>query len=90
MPQQPKRPYAIVILCALMLALSACGRPEELASRAAIPAGPPPVILPLDEVLAQADADAAGGDPSAELAARAAGLRARARALRDQMQQPGA
>lgn len=88
MPQHPTRCFAIGTLCCLVLTLSACARPDMLASRDLAPAGPPPVILPLDEVLAQADADATSGEPSADLAARAARLRARARALQDQARMP--
>lgn len=72
----------------LLLLLSACAQPLDPAIRGAVPPGPTPPILPLDELLAQADADVARADPAAELAARAARLRARARALRDQTSLP--
>lgn len=42
-------------------------------------AGPPPALLPIDDLLAQADVTAA--DPGPALAARAARLKARAAAI---------
>lgn len=42
-------------------------------------AGPPPQLLPIDQLLAQAGP--ASGDPGAGLAARAAALKARAAAI---------
>lgn len=89
MPQHATRCFAIGALCCLVLTFSACGRPDVLARRYVAPAGPTPAILPLDDLLAQADADATSGDPSADLAARAARLRARARALQNQMPAAG-
>jgi hypothetical protein len=82
MPQHSKSHFVTGPAFAMVLLLAACAEPQGLASRDAIPPGPTPPILPLDEVLAQGEAGIAAGDPSAELAARAARLRARARALR--------
>ena len=77
--------------CGLVFAISACTPLPDIAARnTEIPPGPTPAILPLDALLAQGSAANTPGDPAADLAARAASLRARARALRDQTPAPGA
>jgi hypothetical protein len=72
----PARP---LLLSALLLCLgaAACG---DLPGPADAPdvTGPPPVILPLDDVIAEADAGAATPAAGDDLTARAAALRVRA------------
>ncbi len=69
------RPH-LTLLCLLLLP-SCTGFPEI--SRFGPESGPPPALLPLDEILARADGG--GQDPGPAVAARAAALKARAAAL---------
>jgi hypothetical protein len=71
-------------LLLLALALTACGPLAEPAIRKGVIKTPAPTILPLDDLLEQAAASKPSDDPAAELATRAAALRARAHALRGQ------
>jgi hypothetical protein len=75
----PARP---LILSPLLLCLgaAACGDLPGLADAPGV-TGPPPVILPLDQVIAGADAGAATPAAGDDLTARAAALRARAAAM---------
>lgn len=66
------------------LALAACSPPPDLPGRAAPVTGPAPVLVPLDGILAQADAPGPDAAATAEVDARAAALRARAAGLRRQ------
>jgi hypothetical protein len=66
------------ILCALLLLLTACSVPPGLEAGQRIPPSNQPVqLLPLDELLAQANGGTANDASAAALAARAARLRAR-------------
>lgn len=89
MPHHMKSRFVAGSVLVAALLLVACAEPDGLASRGSVPPGPTPPILPLDELLAQADAEAEGADPAAELAARAARLRARARELQNPAASPG-
>lgn len=76
----PKR--SLTALTALVW-LAACASFPGLEAGAALPASDAPVeLLPLDDLLVQAGAGAANDASAAELAARAARLRARAAASR--------
>jgi hypothetical protein len=65
---------------AFVLAAAGCARAPDLAVAAPV-AGPPPAILPIDQLIAEAEALGAAAPPDAALAARAAALRQRADAL---------
>lgn len=67
---------AILFLCTTGLA--ACAPFPELDALAPVPGTPPP-LLPLDQILAQAESSTA--DPGQALAGRAARLKARAAAI---------
>jgi hypothetical protein len=66
--------------------LGACSGPPELAAKVASPSAAP-VILPLDLLLAQAETALDRG-PGASLDARAARLRARAKAMQGPVGDP--
>lgn len=66
------------LVCATGLAAAACAPFPEVAAQSGAP-GPYPSILPIDQLLAQADAGWI--DPGQDLSARAASLKARAAAL---------
>lgn len=69
------------MLFALLLVSACAGFPElKTASRA--PIGPTPLLLPLDALLAEADAGRAGESSIRSVEGRAAALRARAAVLR--------
>lgn len=75
---KPQNPFHLALLCTLGLTAAACAPFPEVAAKAGSP-GPYPTLLPIDELLAQADA--VPDDPGAGLSARAARLKARAAAL---------
>jgi hypothetical protein len=89
MPKHRHHRFLAGPVLGLVVLLAGCAEQQNIATRGSGPPGPTPPILPLDELLAQADTDAARADPSAELAARAARLRARARALQNPAATPG-
>lgn len=64
-----------------MLLAGACGPPAIDHATPISDEGPPPVILPLDEVLAQTDLPGLEPTDTAALQSRAAGLQARAAGL---------
>ena len=74
------------VACGLAILLGGCSGPPELADQP-IKAAASPVILPLDLLLAQAGPAAARG-PGASLDARAARLRARAKAMQGPIGDP--
>jgi hypothetical protein len=61
--------------------IAACGPPKFERERQISDAGPPPVILPLDAVLAQTDLPGLEPTDTTALQSRAAGLQARGAAL---------
>ncbi len=65
----------------LFVALAGCEPPRIDTGRALSDSGPPPEILPLDEVLAQTDVPGLEPTDTAALQARAAALQGRAGAL---------
>lgn len=75
---KPSKPLRLALLCAVGLTAAACAPFPEVAAMSGAP-GPYPSLLPIDEVLAQADAFP--DDPGTDLSARAARLKARAAAL---------
>jgi hypothetical protein len=80
-----KKLLTVSMAITVIVSMSACSRPAELAALdAAQTAGPAPKILPLDQLIAAAGASSATADPSESLAERALRLRARARLLRAQ------
>jgi hypothetical protein len=81
---RPMRLPAALCLAVCLPVLAACASVPEVAAResAAAQAAPWPQLAPLPELLAGADAPSRASPAEAELAARAAGLRARAAALR--------
>lgn len=88
MPQQSSRRLPLAVVVGIVLTLGACNERPELAASRSLQAGPTPPILPIDDVLAAAGTLSATDVTSANLAARAAGLRARARALQGPVQDP--
>ena len=82
-PRPPGRSLRPLVLAAALAALSGCAQfPAVDAFAASRAVGPPPVLLPLDQVLA-ADAAPTQAEAAGDaLAARAARLRARAAAMR--------
>ncbi|WP_135432903.1 hypothetical protein [Pseudotabrizicola sediminis] len=82
---QQRRPAAAVLAALVGLVLSACAPLPDIAAQTNTAAtGPAPVLVPLDGILAQADAVGSGEGAVAPLDARASRLRARAAALRSQ------
>jgi hypothetical protein len=77
---RPTLPLSGLALLATM-AVAGCDAPDTGATRALSRDGPPPVILPLDEVLAQTDVPGLEPTDTADLQARAAALSARAGAI---------
>ncbi len=76
-------PKPTLIACAALLWLAACASFPGLESGSALPASGEDVkLLPLDDLLAQAGEDVANDTTAADLAARAAQLRARGAASR--------
>lgn len=75
---------AALAAAALAAALGGCTRfPEvDAADSATGAAAPAPRIVPVEPILARADATGVAPEDAARLAARAAGLRGRAAALR--------
>ncbi|AXQ92955.1 hypothetical protein LV780_03455 [Cereibacter azotoformans] len=70
------------LILAVMTALAGCEQfPEVDAARAGREDAPPPPLLPLDELLAQAGTPTVSPETEAALEARAAALRVRAAAL---------
>lgn len=65
----------------LLAVLAGCAQFPEVDAMPAAPVTTPPALLPMDQLLAQVNPDRAQ-DPADTLAGRAAGLRARAAALR--------
>lgn len=76
-------PCSIAAVALLALLASACAPLPDLPAPAGSlpPAAPPPSLLPMDDILAQATG-AQPADPGAGLVARAAALRARAARMR--------
>jgi hypothetical protein len=71
-------PRTLLCSCGALLLLSACNAPPGLEAGAVLPPSNQPVeLLPLGELLAQADSGVANDASAAALAARAAQLRAR-------------
>ncbi len=66
------------LAAALLAGLPACAPLPAGTAGSAGPDAPPPALLPLDDILAQAGSVGAAADPGEALAARAARLRARA------------
>lgn len=66
------------------LALTGCATLPDLVAQSDAPPGAAPVLVPLDGILAQADALGTGAAAVGPVAARADGLRARADRLRRQ------
>lgn len=65
----------------LLLALVGCGPPRIDTGRVLTDSGPPPEILPLDQVLAQSDVPGLEPTDTAALQSRAGALQRRAEAL---------
>jgi len=65
-----------------LLLVSACAGFPELKAASRGPIGPAPQLLPLDSLLAEADAGRAGEPSIRSVEGRAAALRARAAGLR--------
>lgn len=80
-PPCPAKCRAALSACGWLLLVGACGPPAVDQARPITDEGPPPVILPLDEVLAQTDVPGLEPTDTAALQARAAGLQARAAGL---------
>ncbi len=76
----PIRAARCLVLAAVLGFAAGCSQFPALDAAAPPQAGPAPVLLPMDQVLAAVPPAAA--DPAPALAARAARLRARAAALR--------
>lgn len=80
--QHPPQALVAALIC---LALSACAALPDIAAQTnTSTSGAAPVLVPLDGVLAQADAVGSGAGAVAPVEARASRLRARAAALRSQ------
>lgn len=73
---------------ALLLAVAACAPIPAVDAFPKAAAMPPPVLLPLDGILAQAAAPSAGAARADGLAARAARLKARANLMRGPVHDP--
>ncbi|MFN4129365.1 MAG: hypothetical protein ACK4GC_06065 [Paracoccaceae bacterium] len=71
----------VVLLC---FVLAACAPLPDIAAATQTAPGPAPVLVPLDGILAQADAVGTGAAAIGPMAARADSLRARADRLRRQ------
>jgi hypothetical protein len=75
-------PRTLLCACGVLWLLAACNAPPGLEAGAVLPPSNQPVeLLPLDELLAQANGGAADDASAAALAARAAQLRARVGAM---------
>lgn len=86
-PKRPDLPHpcrALPLAVLATLGLAACTQFPELDARTADidPRTPYPALVPLDPLLARAKDDQITGDTESRLDARAAGLRARAAAMR--------
>lgn len=75
---KPTKPLRLAFLGAVALTAAACAPFPEVTAMSGSP-GPYPSLLPIDDVLAQADAFP--DDPGTDLSARAARLKARAATL---------
>ncbi len=74
-------PRLLLCLSCLLPVLAACSTPPGLEAGAPLATSDEPVaLLPLDEILAQAEGAVASDETAAALAARAAALRAKASA----------
>lgn len=73
---------------AALILLCACAQVPILNDLPAKEAGSPPLLLPLDDLLVQAETPIAAKDQSAALMARAARLRARAALMRGSVHDP--
>jgi len=82
-PRPPGRPLRPLLLAAALAALAGCSQfPAVDAFAASRASGPPPVLLPIDQVLAADSAPTQAAAAGETLAARAARLKARAAAMR--------
>jgi hypothetical protein len=76
-------PFHLATLLLCLTLLGGCASfPEVDAATRNVVAGPAPMLSPVDEILAQADALGQGEAASGSLQARAAALRAKAARLR--------
>lgn len=75
-------PSPVAPLLAALLAIGACTTFPELEAAEAGKAGAAPALLPMDQILGAAGAPPAGDPAGGALSGRAAGLKARADALR--------
>lgn len=75
-------PIRTAPMLGMLLALSACATFPELEAAKGAAKGPPPALLPMDQILGAVGAPPAGDPAGAALGGRAAALKARADALR--------
>lgn len=75
-------------LLPIFLILAACAETPRLDRSGSLPPGPPPAILPLDELVAQAAVPGLSDTVAPSVAARAARLRAKAAAMRGPVHDP--
>ena len=80
----PLRAAPATVLFVLGLGLAGCAPLPDIAAATQTTAGPAPVLVPLDGILAQADAVGTGAAAVGSVNARADRLRARADRLRAQ------
>jgi hypothetical protein len=79
---------SFLLMLALSAGLAACATIPEIGPFPAATSGPPPALLPLDDLLAQAAVPGRAEPVSGALAARAARLRARAALMRGPVHDP--
>lgn len=76
--------FRILSLCLCLVGPAACTSFPEVSQRNRVTTDQPPVLVPVDGILQQADALSDGNGEISSVEARAAALRARAERLRRQ------